>query len=188
MRERLGLTGVRLIPAACAPLRGPPRADAQSRLRMLEVAVGDCEAFQVDDRELRRGGTSFTVDTLESLRDELDDCALCLILGMDAFSRLDEWQEAQKIPELAHICVAKRPGSSLPASGVARELVSARGTEDPCRLSETSAGRVMVCDIPALQVSGTEIRALIASGRSPRFLVPEAVLEIMKQDGLYRDA
>ncbi len=188
MRDSLGLDEVRMIPAAVPPLREPPRADANLRLRMLEAALEGERGLSVDRREIEREGQSYTVDTLESLRAELSDRALCLILGMDAFARIERWHRWEAIPALAHICVAKRPGASLPTGRAVAELIASRQVDDPRRLLERSSGYVCIRDIPALEVSATHIRALVAEGRSPRFLLPDPVLRIIEQSGVYRRA
>ena len=80
--------------------------------------------LKVDDRELEQAGESFTVDTLASLREEVGDTPICLIIGMDQFHSLDQWHEWRKIIALAHICVARRPGSAVPTDGPVAQLLS----------------------------------------------------------------
>ncbi len=179
MREALGLSGVKLIPALYPPLRDAPGTDATRRLRMLEAAIEGEDGLEVDDRELHREGPSYTVDTLRSLREELGNTPICLIVGMDAFCRLDDWHQWNKLPELAHIAVAHRPGSASPESGVVAELVNARGVNDPAKLRDRGAGYVIVQEIPALDISATRIRALLNAGRSIRYLVPDPVNDIL---------
>ena len=187
IREQLGLTRVCMIPAASPPLRSIPHATADLRLRMLEAAIADVDGLYCDDRELHRSGTSFTVDTLISLRDEFPDTAICLILGMDAFTRLERWSRWQELFDLAHVCVAKRPGAPYAVDGELGQAVNERQTTDVSILGKTPAGRICIRDIPALDVSATHIRELVSSGRSARFLLPDAVLGIIEQHGLYRD-
>lgn len=186
MREQLGLTRVCMIPASAPPLRGTPHATPALRLRMLEAAIADEESLYCDDRELHRSGTSFTVDTLISLREDHVDTAICLILGMDAFTRLEHWSRWRELFDLAHICVARRPGSSEALEGELGEMVKERQIDDVKTLADTPAGCISICDIPALDVSATHIRGLVSSARSARFLLPDAVLEIIEQQGLYR--
>lgn len=179
MREALGLSGVKLIPARYPPLREAPGTDASRRLRMLEAAIEGEDGLEVDNRELHRDGPSYTVDTLRSLRAELGDTPMCLIVGMDSFCRLDQWHQWNKLPELAHIAVALRPGSARPDTGAVAELVHARGVDDPAELRERSSGHVIVQEIPALDISATRIRALLSAGRSIRYLVPDPVNDIL---------
>ncbi len=181
MREALGLSSVKLIPALLPPLREAPGTDASHRLRMLEAAIEGEDGMEIDDRELHRNGPSYTVDTLRSLREDIGDAPLCLIVGMDAFLRFDQWHEWEALPELAHIAVAHRPGSGSPKSGAVADLVKARGIDEPAKLCERGAGHVIVRKIPALDISATRIRELLGAGRSIRYLVPDPVNDILKR-------
>jgi len=91
--ERLSLAEVRLIPSANPPHREQPTVSSQHRLEMVQAAIPNITGLTVDDRELRRDGFSYTVDTLASLREEYPDQPLCLILGMDAFIGLPRWYQ-----------------------------------------------------------------------------------------------
>ncbi|MDH3314909.1 MAG: nicotinate-nucleotide adenylyltransferase [Gammaproteobacteria bacterium] len=179
MREALGLSSVKLIPASVPPLRNAPDIDASKRLRMLEAAIEGEEGLEIDDCELHRKGTSYTVDTLRSIRKDVGDTPLCLIVGMDAFRRFDQWHQWEKLLDLAHIAVAHRPGSEAPESGAVAEFVKARRVDDPERLRERGAGYVIVRNIPALDISATRIRALLSTGQSIRYLVPDQVHDIL---------
>ena len=114
----LDLAEVRIIPAANPPHRRAPLATAAQRLRMAELAVAEFPGLRVDDREIKRGGPSYTVLTLESLRGEFGARPLCLLLGLDAFEGLETWYQLQRLPELTHFVVMTRPGWSLPAADV----------------------------------------------------------------------
>lgn len=185
MREALDLFSVRLIPASMPPLRSVPEMEASYRLRMLEAAIEGEEGLEIDDRELRREGPSYTADTLRSLRKDVGDAPLCLILGMDAFRRFDQWHQWEKLPELAHIAVAHRPGSSTPRSGAVAGLVKKRQVDDPAKLRERDSGYLIVREIPSLDISATRIRARLESGQSIRYLVPDPVNEILKRGELH---
>ena len=185
MREALGLSKIKLIPASIPPLRNAPDAAAPDRLRMLKVAIEGENGLEIDNRELEREGTSYTVDTLRSLRKELGSTPLCLIVGMDAFRRLNEWHQWEALVTLAHIAVAQRPGSERPASGAVARLAEERGVDNPSKLHEREAGHLIFCQIPALQISATRIRTLLADGRSIRYLVPDRVNEILKEGEQY---
>ncbi len=188
MRERLDLACVALVPAARPALRGAPSASASVRLRMLEAAIDGVPKLCVDDREIRRDGPSYTVDTLRAIRAERGPgWALCLILGMDAFAHLERWHQWREIPKLAHLCLARRPGTALPAGGELGTLIAERAPRNRDALGKRSCGCVLVCDIPPLEVSATHIRRLVSQGRSARFLLPDAVHDIIESNGLYRE-
>ncbi|HEX9583926.1 MAG TPA: nicotinate-nucleotide adenylyltransferase [Gammaproteobacteria bacterium] len=182
MRDALGLSSVKLVPAPNPRLRDRPSTPPSIRLRMLEAVVEDDGELEVDDREIHREGPTCSVETLRSFRDEFVDTPLCLLVGADAFCRFDQWREWEELPDLAHIAVAGRPGVTLPDAGPVAELMRERVTTDPERLRTRPAGYVIVCDIPALDISGTRIRALLDAGRSVRYLVPDSVIHLIREE------
>jgi nicotinate-nucleotide adenylyltransferase len=185
--EALDLEQVRLIPLATPPHRLAPIAPAPLRLAMLEAAIGDEPVLLADDRELRRQGPSYTVDTLSDLRRELGDIPVCLLLGMDAFATLHTWHRWQQLIELTHIVVASRPEVHLPVTGAVMDLFKRHKTTDLRDLQRMPAGRIVLQPIPLLDISASRLRALIGSGRDPRYLLPEPVIALINQHHLYRN-
>ena len=183
--EALRLRVLKLVPARTPPHRRPPAALTAERLAMLQTAVEGTPALEVDGRELARSGPSYTFDTLASLRQDHPDEALCLCLGADAFRAFDTWHRWREIPTLAHLAVARRPGGRLPARGPVAELLAQARVEGPGGLAGRPAGGITVIDLPALEVSATRIRSLLASGRDPRWLLPDGVLAFIRERGLY---
>lgn len=181
----LGLAEVRFVPCRLPPHRPPAVAPEALRLRMLEAALDGLPGFRVDGRELRRPGLSYMVDTLTSLREEVGERPLCLLLGLDAFLGLPTWHRWREIPDLAHIVVARRPGVAQPMDGEAGDLLRSRAANSPADLAREPAGRVLVRDVTQLEISSSAIRALVAGGGDPRFLVPDAVLELIAKTHIY---
>jgi nicotinate-nucleotide adenylyltransferase len=188
VQQDCGLEQVRFMPCGQPPHRRPPAADAARRLAMLEAATCDHPGFRVDTRELRRDGPSYTVDTLLSLREELPDAPLCLLLGMDAFLGLPSWSRWERLIELAHLIVMCRPGAD-PALAAAplRELLQARRVESPRELRQQPAGAILLQPVTQLDISASRIRDLIARGRSVRYLLPDRVLDHIRRERLYLD-
>ncbi|BAV33054.1 nicotinic acid mononucleotide adenylyltransferase [Sulfuricaulis limicola] len=181
----LDLAEVRVVPAANPPHRRAPLATAVQRLRMAELAVGEFPGLRVDDREIKRGGPSYTVLTLASLREELGDRPLCLLLGLDAFEGLESWHQWQRLPELAHIVVMTRPGWSLPA---AEDLPTwARGRLAPAAgdLALASAGKLYFQTVTPQDISATRIREAIARSEPVDGLLPPAVLGYLRANRIY---
>ena len=187
VREQLGLSAVRLIPCGNPPHRAPPKAASELRLRMLHGATQGDDRLVIDDREMRRAGPSYTLDTLQSLRADFPEHALCLLLGMDALAGLPQWHRWQEILGLAHLAVGRRPGKDLPDSGPVADLLSRRQAESGDNMADAPAGTVLVCDIPGLDISSTQVRQRCASRRSVRYLLPDSVATIIDEEGLYRD-
>jgi nicotinate-nucleotide adenylyltransferase len=183
--QALRLSEVRFVPSADPPHRNSTFAPARLRYRMVEVAVTDQPGFVVDDCEFRRDGPSYTIDTLTAVREEHPDVSLCLITGMDAYLGLTSWHRWDEILNLAHIIVAHRPGWKLPDTGELGELLAANGTTSVDDLHRSSCGRIYDHAVTQLEIASTEIRALIAAGRDPRFLMPDSVREVIVDSGCY---
>ena len=184
VREALHLDEVRLIPCYIPPHRTTPGATPAQRLAMLQLALDETPGFAIDERELQRGGPSYMVDTLQSLRDELGNAPLCLILGMDAFIKLDTWRQWQRLISLAHIVVTQRPGSAMPSGKVA-QLVAEHQVKNVGELQKTAAGCIWFQPVTQLEIAATAIRERVAQGRDIRFLVPEPVRQYIEVNGLY---
>jgi len=152
---------------------------------MVRAATADQPGFVVDDREIRRAGPSFTVATLRELRAEFPGRPVCLIAGMDAFLGLPQWHEWQEILRLAHLVVAHRPGWDAPDAGPLGQLLAERGTAQVADLHSSEAGRIHVRAVTQLEISSSDLRDLIVSGRDPRYLLPDAVREIVRDTGCY---
>lgn len=183
--DRLAFRKVRLVPSFVPPHRTTPLASAAHRLAMLRCATRDSELLEVDDRELRREGTSYTVDTLREIRAETGE-PVALVVGEDQFRMLNSWFEWRQLPELAHIVVLERPG--VRTRGVDEELTDfaeARWVDDPLCLQNKTAGMFCRLRLTQLDVSATLVRKLLSEGRSIEYLVPQSVISYIQQNGLY---
>ena len=176
---------MRFLPTGNPPHRDQTSADAAQRLEMVRAAVADQPGFTVDDREVRRTGPSYSVDTLVELRREYPMRPLCLLLGMDAFLGLPHWHRWKEIFELAHVVVAHRPGWKAPTQGPLGEVMVDRGTGGIRDLHASPAGRIFVHAVTQLEISSTELRQLITAGGDPRYLVPDTVREVVRRLGCY---
>lgn len=183
--QALQLQEVRFVPCRQPPHRDVPAASADQRLRMVEAAVRDVDGFRVDTRELHRSGPSYMFDTLRSLRDEAPQTDLCLLLGMDALLGLQHWHRWREILELAHVVGAHRPGWSPPQDGELAQLLRSHGADDVAALRRRRAGSILLHPVTQLEISATAIRTLLAAGRSARFLVPDAVSELIERESIY---
>jgi nicotinate-nucleotide adenylyltransferase len=186
--QTLDLEEVRFVPCGDPPHRGVTFASAAVRLQMVQLATRDEDGFVVDDRELRRDGPSYSIDTLASFRAEFPDRSLCLITGMDAFLGLPTWHRWDEILDFAHIVVAHRPGWQAPRDGELGQLLAERRTRAAEDLQARPCGRVHVHAVTQLEIASTEIRSLVAEGYDPRFLMPDAVREVIMESACYTGA
>ncbi len=184
--QAANLAEVNLVPSHTPAHRGPLNATPEQRLSMLQLATENIEALKVDDIECRRGGTSWTIDTVSEYRRRLGDRPLCLIMGMDAFQGLHGWKQWDLIPERVHIIVATRPdmNTGFDHKQIA-DLYAARHTDNPADIQTTPAGRILKVNIPTLAISSTRLRSLISAGQNPAYLLPEKVLAYIHNEKLY---
>ena len=163
--EALGLDTVLFVPCARQPLKPlGPVATAPQRVTMLRLAHGGYPRFVLDTCELERPAPSYTVDTLRLLRERWADERLVLILGADAAATLPRWRAADEVARLAEIAVLTRPGAPDVASAFVKHLVAT----------------------PAIEISASDIRARCVSGKSIRYLVPEAVAQYIARHKVYQ--
>jgi nicotinate-nucleotide adenylyltransferase len=179
---------MRFIPAGDPPHRATPHADARTRVALVQAAIEGEPRFCVDDRELRRDGPSWTVDTLRELRAEHGAKPICLVVGMDAFIGLTSWHRWEEILDLAHLLVAHRPGWQAPVDGALGQLLRERSVEAVAALHASPAGRIGICTVTQLEISSSAIRELVRSGREPRYLVPDPVCRLLAASGCYKAA
>jgi nicotinate-nucleotide adenylyltransferase len=188
-REQLKLSQVLWIPAGQPQLREAPQTPGAARLEMVRRAISQQPAFRLDDSEVLTQQPSYTVDTLRRLRQHYGvKKSLVLLLGADAFSRLEAWKEWQALFALAHIAVATRPGHTLKvgagSTALDHEFTQRLASFDA--LKQAPAGAIVLFNITALDISATAIRHTIAHGNSPRYLAPSEVLDYIDQHSLYR--
>ena len=185
MLQALRFDEVRFMPCGDPPHRGKTYATAALRMQMVGKAIAGQAGFVADDRELRREGPSYSVDTLSAIREEHPDQPIALIIGMDAFLGLPKWHRWRELLGLAHIVIAHRPGWRAPDMGPLGELLADCGTHRIENLHEAKAGRIYIHDVTQLEISSTDIRELIAGGRDPIFLMPDAVREVIEESKCY---
>lgn len=183
--ELLALEDFRLLPAGTPPHRAATMASSQDRLAMLKLAVSAYPEFHVDEREVRREGKSFMVDTLAEIRGEIETAPLLLIIGQDAANALDSWHNWRALFELAHVIIMRRPEADLAWTGELREQMTARRVRKPERLHATPSGAVLHLQVTQLAISSTDIRQRMREGRSSRFLMPDCVIDYIEQKQLY---
>lgn len=184
--QALRLSEMRFMPAGNPPHRDATFASPEQRLAMVQAATQGQPGFTVDDREIRREGLSYSVDTMRTLRADFPDRSLCLVIGMDAFLGLPKWHQWRELLELAHLVVAHRPGWRAPSMGPLGELLVDRGTGRIGDLHESRAGCIYIHAVTQLEISSTELRKMIAAGRDPRYLIPDPVREIIEQTDCYK--
>ena len=186
-RDALALDEVRLVPTGRSWQKSHAGASAPQRLEMTRLAIAGLPAAErlvVDDREVRRDGPTYTVDTLASLRAEVGPApALVLVLGSDQLRNLPTWHRWRELFAQAHVAATQRERvglEHLPAELEAE--LSARGRD---ALPDAPAGAIVLFRMPAVAVSATALRAQLGRGERPVGLSPPAVLDYIETHRLY---
>ena len=173
--DALALDRVVFMPAPQPPhKRGQAISSITDRLLMTRLAISGNDAFELSTLEVGRHGPSFTIDSVEELRRAYGDTQLYLLMASDTLAQIDSWREPDRLLSLIEWVVGPRPGSSLPDADRLRDRFGA------------AAQRIHLLEGPSLDVSATDIRRRVAAGRAIRYLVPEAVEELILEKGLYR--
>lgn len=197
IREHFRLDEIVYIPAANPPhkeTRG--MVDAIHRMKMIRLAIADIPGFTTSDIELKRTGPSYTIDTLKHFREiSPEGTELYLILGLDAMLEIHTWKSYQAFFRLVPLIVMSRPDPKVPGSGPGWKILEeylARKISEHYRYSRARKAfthdekmAIFKWDVTALDISSSAIRQMIKSGRSPGFLMPEAVIQYIDTEGLY---
>lgn len=187
VREALGAEKVKLVPSYLPPHRERPGTTPLQRLEMLRLATANVDCLEVDEREIAREGKSYMVDTLVSLREEVGgNLPLMLILGHDAWAILDTWQDWPRLTDLAHIVVIDRDENEPPVADAVTQWSAGKWTREPDELCQHPSGMICRVRLTRLDISATQIREIIRTGRSPDYLMPGEVIEYIRQEQLYR--
>jgi len=153
---------------------------------MVELAVRGEPHLVCDGRELQRAGPSYTIDSLIELRAQLgESISLNLVMGCDAVLGISGWHRWEEILDWAHVLVIARPGWQLPQRGEVSQWLAQHALDEPHGLVEKASGSVYIEQLRPLDISSTEIRHLLDSGQSVRYLMPEPVLDYIEEHGLY---
>ena len=185
MLNRFPFAKVTMMPAAHPPHRPEPGATPAQRIEMLELVLERYPQLSVDTRELNREEPSYSVVTLREIRQEVGDACLVFLMGTDAFEKLNQWYEWQQLIKLTNILVVGRPSSQLPVKGEVADFYRQHAIAELKDLPKYSYGKVGFCQMPQLDISSTYIREQINQEFSPRFLLPDVIIDYMNQHGLY---
>lgn len=186
VQQALSLDEVRFIPCGEPPHRNKPLAEPLQRLSMVRAAIAGQKKFTVDDREIRRGGPSYMVDTLASLKQDFKDQALCLIIGTDAFNGLDQWHQWQRVFDFANVVVMRRPaieGQSTLNKRVYKQVK--HRVLDKDALTKKQNGGICFVSVTQLDISATVIRQQWQQGKDIQFFLPDSVLTLIQQQNIY---
>jgi nicotinate-nucleotide adenylyltransferase len=169
--DALALDRVLFVPAAHSPFKSSTQPDnLEHRLAMVRFALAGNDRFSLDLTEIERGGTSYTVDTVQTLHALYPDAILHVLMGQDAFEEFEQWKNPETIVACATLGVGRRPGFPR------------------IERKHLFADHAVFFDSPLIDVSSSAIRRLVSQRQSVRYLVPDAVLQYIEQHGIYQNA
>ncbi len=184
-RQKLGVATLSLLPAGQPVHRARPRASAAQRLKMLQLASEEFPRLTIDTREIERDGPSYMVDTLKQIRQQYPHRPLLLLIGQDAANHLDCWYQWMELFELAHIVILTRPAAHVAYSQELAALIQGKLVITAARVLASPAGNVLRLQVAAIDISATMIKSIIRLGRSPKGMLPPAVLTYIDENALY---
>lgn len=185
IRQLLSADHLSLIPCHMPVHRDQPGCSALQRLKMVELAIENEPGLTVDDREILKDEPSYTVETIKSLREASGlDTPIIMVLGVDSFLSLPQWYQWQSLLNYVHILVVERPGWELTLGPLLTPWIK-KNKASLSDLVGTGSGKVSFHQLTPLGISATQIRNLIKSKQSPRYLLPEQVWSYIQQEKLY---
>jgi nicotinate-nucleotide adenylyltransferase len=183
--DALSLDALQFVPSYQPVHRDTPQASVEQRLDMVRLSIADMPNWSVNTSEIRRGGPSYTIDTLSHLRQQVgSDVPIWLLLGSDAFEGFVRWHRWQEILTLANLAVMVRAGAESIDCSSTNALMAQHETVALSSLQV--AGMVRRIAVTPLAISATAIRAEVARGKLPHYLVTPAVLDYIQQQNLYQ--
>ena len=174
--EQVGLDSVKFIPSATPPHKVPDHlVTANHRLRMVQLAIRGHDGFETDDIEIKRGGRSYSVDTLTELRRRQPRAKFYFIIGSDSLQELHLWKDLPRLAKLCTFVTVARPGFKP------EHALKARLDRATIRMIQRHIIHAHRCDI-----ASRDIRTRVAGGLSIHYLVPDAVRDYILKQKLYR--
>jgi nicotinate-nucleotide adenylyltransferase len=181
---------LRIIPTGNPWQKHGLQATPQQRVEMVRRAF-DRQAVpvRIDQQEIERPSVTYTIDTLQSLRAELGpEVSIVFLMGADQLQHLNTWQGWRELFDYAHLCAASRPGFGMEPANVPDAVMQefSRRAASAQEIRNTASGRTYLASNLAVDISATEIRAILNSGARPKMLVPSGVLDYIEQHHLYK--
>jgi len=194
VRERLGFDRILFVPSGNPPLKAADKADALHRFEMARLALADSKYFQLSDVEYRLSGKSYTVKTIESLKNADPRAEFSFILGIDAFLDIPNWWHPEELIALTDFVVISRPGFVFTDLGISpyvkidrRVLNRIDNKESETQRAKLTSGRTAtLLRLTPIGISSTEVRRLVRQGRSIKYLLPADVQSYIITKKLYR--
>lgn len=183
--DKCYLQKILFIPCYQPAHRHQPTATPTQRLEMLRLALENYPKFIVDAREIKRQGASFMIDTLQSLKQEYPNISLCLILGSDAFAKLNTWRNWQQLADYTNFIIINRPHIQTKLSPLIQNFLQQATITDPSKLSKIANGAIYQLNISPIPISATTIRQQLKNCKTPLSTLPKKVFNYINSKKIY---
>jgi len=176
VRSNVGLDKILFVPAGVPWMRENEGVSAgKHRLNMVDLAVKSNPHFQSSSIEIDRQGVTYTADTLETLREDLDhEVELSFIMGMDVLEKFHLWKSPETVVELCSLVIVNRPGNQ------------AVDVNEVVKKYPEAGAKLRIINVPRMEISSSEIRERVRQEKSLKYLVSEEVIEYIDQNNLYK--
>lgn len=186
VRDFLRIDDFRFLPAGIPPHRTNLVTKVSHRLEMLKLVLADLPGFTIDEREVLRSGPSYMVDTLRELRAQCGEVPLVLVIGQDAANQLQTWSRWKELFALSNLLIMSRPGDKEDYAGELQNEIDGRWVTTATDMLVKNAGFVIRLEVTSLSISSSKIRQMLHNAQSPRYLLPDAVIEYIRFHALYQ--
>lgn len=183
--EHLNLRNLQFMPCAIPAHKAVPGISNEDRIAMLQAAIETYDYFSLDLRELKRKGPSYSLLSLQELREEHPNDPILFLIGLDSFNTLDKWFEWQTITQLCHLVVFQRPNQNMNLSPQLIEYKKQALTTSPDTLRLECAGRLYFLPGKIMDIASSDIRQKLKKGQSCGELLPTAVSHYIGEQQLY---
>lgn len=184
--QSLQLKQLFLMPNHIAPHKAGSYCSARQRCEMIKLAVKDHQLLQIDERELSRNSTSYTIDTLKEIQAQNLNTPICFMMGLDSLINFDSWYQWQDILNYCHLVVCARPGYENTFNDTIQTLLNKHQTNNIDDLHQQLCGRIYFQASKQFDISSTQIRFNVKHHKSIKNLLPHSVCDYIKQFQLYK--
>ena len=176
LKAELKLDHLFLVPCCIPVHKDELKFSSTERLQMIKIALESYPSIELDEREINRGGKSFTIDTLKELKKIYTDSPICLIIGMDSYLSIKSWKDWKKFSQLAHLVVLKREGYN----GENVLLESFQKTSSADQLKSQLNGLLFFSNTLLIEVSSSDIRSKISDNQNLDDLLPQNIIDYLQ--------
>ena len=178
---------IALLPCHIPTHKVVSKTASQHRLEMVKLICQQYPIFYPDDREIKRGKPTYSIDTLREFRQEYPERPLCFFIGMDSLQTLNSWYQWQEIFDLCHFIVSQRPEHGSEFSPEIVRLLQHRQVTDPTELHQTHSGKIFLAATKKIAISSTTLRQRLHAHLPLDNLIPKSVINYIQQYKLYQD-